>query len=156
MKKLYSVDKASVSDIKEIIKLRVSLLKEVNEIQTEEEEAQITHATKNYLETEISNHNFVSYIAKKDEEVVSVSGVSFFKRPPYLENLQGIEAYILNMYTLPSHRNQGLARQLLEKCIEECKKRDVKRIWLHASKDGEPLYKSMGFNFKGSEMELFL
>ncbi|MEJ9227471.1 GNAT family N-acetyltransferase [Priestia aryabhattai] len=156
MKKLYSVDRASVSDIKEIIKLRVSLLKEVNEIQTEEEEAQITHATKNYLETEISNQNFVSYIAKNDEEVVSVSGVSFFKRPPYLENLQGVEAYILNMYTLPSHRNQGLARQLLEKCIEECKKRGVKRIWLHASKDGEPLYKSMGFNFKGSEMELFL
>jgi len=156
MKNLYSVDKASVSDIKEIIKLRVSLLKEVHEIQTEEEEVQIIHATKNYLETEISNHNFVSYIAKNDEEVVSVSGVSFFKRPPYLENLQGVEAYILNMYTLPSHRNQGLARQLLEKCIEECKKRDVKRIWLHASKDGEPLYKSMGFNFKGSEMELFL
>ncbi|MGE1115157.1 GNAT family N-acetyltransferase [Priestia aryabhattai] len=156
MKNLYSVDKASVSDIKDIIKLRVSLLKEVNEIQTEEEETQIIHATKNYLETEISNHNFVSYIAKNDEEVVSISGVSFFKRPPYLENLQGVEAYILNMYTLPSHRNQGLARQLLEKCIEECKKRDVKRIWLHASKDGEPLYKSMGFNFKGSEMELFL
>ncbi|WP_455931233.1 GNAT family N-acetyltransferase [Priestia aryabhattai] len=156
MKKLYSIDKASVSDIKEIIKLRVSLLKEVNEIQTEEEESQIIHATKNYLETEISNHNFISYIAKMDEEVVSVSGISFFKRPPYLENLQGIEAYILNMYTLPSHRKQGLARQLLEKCIEECKKRDVKRIWLHASKDGEPLYKNMGFNFKGSEMELFL
>lgn len=156
MKKLYSINKASVSDIKGIIKLRVALLKEVDEIQTEEEEARIISATKNYLETEISNHNFVSYIAKNDEEVVSVSGVSFFKRPPYLENLQGVEAYILNMYTLPNHRSQGLARQLLEKCIEECKKRNVKRIWLHASKDGEPLYKSMGFSFKGSEMELFL
>jgi len=156
MKKLYSINKASVSDVKGIIKLRVALLKEVDEIQTEEEEAKIISATKNYLETEISNHNFVSYIAKNDEEVVSVSGVSFFRRPPYLENLQGVEAYILNMYTLPNHRSQGLARQLLEKCIEECKKRSVKRIWLHASKDGEPLYKSMGFNFKGSEMELFL
>ncbi|MEC0668513.1 GNAT family N-acetyltransferase [Priestia flexa] len=156
MKKLYSVDKASISDINQIIKLRVALLKEVNEIQTEEEENQIIHATKNYLKTEISNHNFVSYIAKNDKEVVSVSGVSFFKRPPYLENLQGVEAYILNMYTLPTYRKQGLAKQLLEKCIEECKNRDVKRIWLHASKDGEPLYKSMGFSFKGSEMELFL
>ncbi|QTL52644.1 GNAT family N-acetyltransferase [Priestia aryabhattai] len=87
---------------------------------------------------------------------MSVSGVSFFKRPPYLENLEGIEAYILNMYTLPNHRSQGLARQLLEKCIEECKKRNVKRILLHASKDGESLYKSMEFEFKGSEMELYL
>lgn len=156
MKTLYSVDKASVLDINEIIRLRVALLKEVDEIQSEEEENKIVNATKSYLETEVANNNFVSYIAKSDEGVVSVSGVSFFKRPPYLENLQGIEAYILNMYTLPNHRSQGLARQLLEKCIEECKKRNVKRIWLHASKDGEPLYKSMGFEFKGSEMQLFL
>ncbi|MFE7083276.1 GNAT family N-acetyltransferase [Priestia megaterium] len=156
MKTLYSVDKASMLDINEIIRLRVALLKEVHEIQSEEEENKIVNATKSYLETEISNNNFVSYIAKSNEEVVSVSGVSFFKRPPYLENLQGIEAYILNMYTLPNHRNQGLARQLLEKCIKECKKRNVKRIWLHASKDGEALYRSMGFEFKGSEMELFL
>ena len=156
MKTLYSVDKASVLDINEIIRLRVALLKEVDEIQSEEEENKIVNATKSYLETEIANNNFVSYIAKSNEEVVSVSGVSFFKRPPYLENLQGIEAYILNMYTLPNHRNQGLARQLLKKCIKECKKRNVRRIWLHASKDGEPLYKSMGFSSKGREMELFL
>ncbi|MED4292223.1 GNAT family N-acetyltransferase [Priestia megaterium] len=156
MKTLYSVDKASVLDINEIIRLRVALLKEVDEIQSEEEENKIVNATKSYLETEIANNNFVSYIAKSNEKVVSVSGVSFFKRPPYLENLQGTEAYILNMYTLPNHRNQGLARQLLEKCIKECKKRNVKRVWLHASKDGEPLYKSMGFESKVSEMELFL
>jgi len=156
MKTLYSVDKASVLDINEIIRLRVALLKEVDEIHLEEEENKIVNATKFYLETEIANNNFVSYIAKSNEEVISVSEVSYFKRPPYLENLQGIEVYILNMYTLPNHRNQGLARQLLEKCIKECKKRKVKRIWLHASKDGEPLYKSMGFEFKGSEMEMFL
>jgi ribosomal protein S18 acetylase RimI-like enzyme len=156
MKTLYSVDKASVLDINGIIRLRVALLKEVHEIRSVEEENKIVNATKSYLETEIANNNFVSYIAKSNEEVVSVSGVSFFKRPPYLDNLEGIEAYILNMYTLPNHRNQGLARQLLEECIKECKKRNVKRIWLHASKDGEPLYKSMGFEFKGNEMELFL
>ncbi|WP_082802573.1 GNAT family N-acetyltransferase [Priestia endophytica] len=99
----------------------------------------------------MSNNHFVSYIAKNDEGVVSVRGVFFKKRPSYLEDLQGIEAYIFNMYTLPAHRSQGLARQLFEKCIEECKKRNVKGIWLHASKDGEPLYGCRGFNFKGSE-----
>ncbi|MFE7082937.1 GNAT family N-acetyltransferase [Priestia megaterium] len=151
MKIVYSVDKISISDINEIIKLKVALLKEVNEIQTEEEKSQIISATKNYLETEIFNDNFVSYIAKYNGGVVSASGVSLFKRPPYLENPQGIEAYILNVYTLPNHRSKGLARQLLEKCIEECRKREVKRIWLHASKYGEPLYKSMGFSFKYGE-----
>jgi len=32
----------------------------------------------------------------------------------------------------------------------------LKRIWLHPSKDGELLYKKMGFTYKENEMELFL
>lgn len=39
--------------------------------------------------------------------------------------------------------------------MKECQKREVKRVWLHASQAGEPLYKSIGFQSKGSEMELF-
>jgi N-acetylglutamate synthase-like GNAT family acetyltransferase len=51
---------------------------------------------------------------------------------------------------------QLLAKRLLENCIDESKKSGVKRIWLHASEDGEPLYRKMGFTNKDSEMELFL
>ncbi|MGG3520968.1 hypothetical protein ABES33_13620 [Bacillus pseudomycoides] len=29
-------------------------------------------------------------------------------------------------------------------------------MWLHSSKDGELLYKKMGFTYKENEMELFL
>jgi N-acetylglutamate synthase-like GNAT family acetyltransferase len=49
-----------------------------------------------------------------------------------------------------------LGKRLLENCIDESKKSGVKRIWLHASEDGEPLYRKMGFTNKDSEMELFL
>ncbi|CAI8848229.1 MULTISPECIES: hypothetical protein [Bacillus] len=31
----------------------------------------------------------------------------------------------------------------------------LKRIWLHPSKDGELLYKKMGFTYKENKMELF-
>ncbi|WP_256218372.1 GNAT family N-acetyltransferase [Bacillus sp. MUM 116] len=60
------------------------------------------------------------------------------------------------MYTVPEYRGKGLAKRLLENCIDESKKSGVKRIWLHASEDGEPLYRKMGFSNKDSEMELFL
>lgn len=39
-----------------------------------------------------------------------------------MENLQGIEAYFLNMYTVPEYRGKGFARRLLELCINESKK----------------------------------
>ncbi|MGE7923930.1 hypothetical protein ACQKND_12140 [Viridibacillus arvi] len=34
---------------------------------------------------------------------MSIGSMVIFRRPPYLENLQGIEAYILNMYTVSEH-----------------------------------------------------
>jgi len=152
----YKIEKAVLSDVKGIISLRVELLKEVNEIKTQEEEKTVMEATESYLKEAMEKGEFVSFVAKNGEEIVSVSGLSFFTRPPYLENLKGEEAYLLNMYTLPSHRKQGLARRILQECMKECQKREVKRVWLHASQAGEALYKSVGFQFKGSEMELFL
>jgi len=67
-----------------------------------------------------------------------------------------MEAYILNMYTVPEHRGNGLGRRILENTTEESKLFGVKRIWLHASEDGKYLYEKMGFTMKNNEMELFL
>ncbi|MDE3838266.1 N-acetyltransferase [Bacillus methanolicus] len=70
--------------------------------------------------------------------------------------MSGLEAYIMNMYTKPDFRGQGIARSLLEECISYCKSLGVERIWLHASSDGYSLYKKMGFIEKNSEIELIL
>ncbi|WP_034279119.1 GNAT family N-acetyltransferase [Bacillus bingmayongensis] len=145
-----------MNDIESLIDLRVSLLKEVDGLHSYEEEGSFRRATEQYLQVEIQTGNFIAYIATVNEKVVSISGVTFFHRPPYIENLEGKEAYILNMYTLPKYRGHGIAKKLLEYRLEECKENGVKRIWLHSSKDGEPLYKKIGFTNKQNEMELFL
>jgi ribosomal protein S18 acetylase RimI-like enzyme len=148
--------KVSFEHIDNIISLRLALLKELGELNSSQDELIMETSTREYLQKALSNNEFISYMAEMNGEPVSISGMVLFKRPPYLENLQGIEAYILNMYTVPEYRGKGLAKRLLENCIEESKKSGVKRIWLHASEDGEPLYRKMGFNNKDSEMELFL
>lgn len=153
---MFNFIKVTIEHIDTIISLRLALLKELDELSSPQEEQLMETATREYLQTALLNHEFISYMAETNGEPVSISGMVLFKRPPYLENLQGIEAYILNMYTVPKFRGKGLAKRLLEECIDESKKSGVKRIWLHASEDGEPLYKKMGFTNKDSEMELFL
>ncbi|MFE4352226.1 GNAT family N-acetyltransferase [Peribacillus butanolivorans] len=148
--------KASIEDIDKIVSLRLALLKELGELKSLQEEQLMETSTREYLQKALSKNEFISYIAESNGEAISISGMVLFQRPPYLENLHGVEAYILNMYTIPEYRGIGLAKRMLKKCIEESRNSGVKRIWLHASKDGKHLYKKMGFTTKDIEMELFL
>ena len=52
---------------------------------------------------------------------------------------------ILNVYTLPTHRQRGLARRLLETLHEWCRAEGIERVVLNASVFGKPLYDSMGY-----------
>jgi GNAT superfamily N-acetyltransferase len=64
-------------------------------------------------------------------------------------------AYLLNVYTYPNFRKQGLARLLTETAIEWCRMHGFKILWLHASEFGRPLYESLGFE-PTNEMKLII
>ena len=64
-------------------------------------------------------------------------------------------AYLLNVYTYPEFRRQGLARALTQKAIDYCRAEGFKVLWLHASKYGRPLYEPMGFEAT-NEMKLII
>jgi GNAT superfamily N-acetyltransferase len=64
-------------------------------------------------------------------------------------------AMIVNMYTDPAFRRQGIARRLMEIMIDWCRKGGFGSVWLHASDDGRPLYEKLGFR-QTNEMRLML
>jgi ribosomal protein S18 acetylase RimI-like enzyme len=76
-----------------------------------------------------------------------------FVRPPYPGNLAGREAYLLNMYTLPDYRKQGIANALLDAMAAEAIARGFGKVWLHASEAGRPLYERIGFVANPAYME---
>lgn len=64
-------------------------------------------------------------------------------------------ATILNMYTEPMYRRQGLARRLMNAMIDWCSCEGFGYVSLHASDDGRHLYETMGFK-QTNEMRLML
>jgi ribosomal protein S18 acetylase RimI-like enzyme len=148
--------KASTEHIENIIELRMLLLKELGELVSDKEEEILAAETRGYLQKALANEEFISYLAVADGRMAAASGMVIFRRPPYPGNLKGMEAYILNMYTLPEFRGLGFGKRLLEECLDECRKKGVKRVWLHASQEGELLYRKAGFAGKEGEMEMLL
>jgi ribosomal protein S18 acetylase RimI-like enzyme len=66
--------------------------------------------------------------------------------PPHpLDPKGGARAYLLNVFVQPEYRRRGLARGLLELCVTEARRRNIRVVSLHASLEGVPLYEQLSF-----------
>ena len=87
-------------------------------------------------------------------EVIGAGGVSFYQVMPTYHNPTGKKAYIMNMYTAPEYRRQGIAIHTLDLLVKDAKEQGVLQIALKATDMGRPLYERYGFVKMEDEMEL--
>jgi GNAT superfamily N-acetyltransferase len=66
-------------------------------------------------------------------------------RLPSPENPRGVTGYVFSVATEPDQRRRGYARACLVALLDWYRQRDVTRVDLRASPEGEPLYASLGF-----------
>lgn len=85
--------------------LRLKLFQELGEVKTTDNIANLEKATKDYYVKHI-NQDFYCWGVFDQDKLVSTGAICLFNRVPYLENLSGLEAYILSIYTLPDYRQQ--------------------------------------------------
>lgn len=63
--------------------------------------------------------------------------------------------YIMSMFTEREFRGRGVATRLVEEMVRWANRRGYRRIFLHASAAGRPVYRRLGFG-DGNEMRLDL
>ncbi|MCX5244228.1 GNAT family N-acetyltransferase [Streptomyces sp. NBC_00201] len=62
---------------------------------------------------------------------------------PHLGN--GRIGQVIGVVTDPAHRRRGHSRAVMRALLDWFRERDVARVDLHASTEGEPLYRDLGF-----------
>jgi GNAT superfamily N-acetyltransferase len=87
--------------------------------------------------------------------IVAGLGLWLMDWPPHMIGPGARRGNILNVYTDPAYRRQGIARRLMEVALDWCGAAGIRAVILHASDDGRPLYKKMGFQ-PTNEMRLML
>lgn len=152
-----SYRKATIHDIDELVRLRIEFLKEVQKVETRQySEDELRHSLHAYLSKSMNNDEFVAWLAISGGEIVATSGLCFFQITPGFTLIDGKIAYILNIYTLPAWRGKSIGKQVFSHILQEAVSRGYKRISLHASEDGRPIYEKFGFRSTSDEMELTL
>lgn len=109
-----------------------------------------------WLDRKLASGDYLGWFAVTSEgEVASGLGLWLLEWPAGPDDTHERRAYILNVYTQPSYRKQGLARQLMITAVDWCRENGLRTVLLHASQLGRPLYESLDFKAT-NEMRLML
>jgi GNAT superfamily N-acetyltransferase len=99
------------------------------------------------------------FLAEDGGEYTAVIFLIKCEKPANFAFSNGKTAMLMNVYTKPEYRKQGIASKLLETVIDYAKSEEITCIDLSATVMGKPLYLKHGFVMRGngnSEMRLKL
>lgn len=148
------VRKATIEDLDILTETRITVLQAANKLAEDVDMSVVRAESERYYREALADDSHFAILVYDDEKFVGAGGVSFFRVMPTFHNPSGKKAYIMNMYTAPEYRRQGIAYKTLLLLVGEAKKRGIKSISLEATEAGRPLYEKFGFVQMKDEMEL--
>ena len=127
----------------------------INQLREEgaEEEIDLKPALMDYYIRHLADGTFVSWLAVDGEKIIGTSGMSFVEKPPYFGCPSGRMGLLSSMFTDPNYRRRGIARELLDRVVEEAREYGCGTIQITASDMGVKLYTSYGFVHNGNFMQ---
>ena len=150
----FEYKRATMEDIDEIVRTRIIVLRAANKLSDDEDMSVVEEESKAYYRRVLETGEHIAYLVYDNGAFVGAGGVSFYQVMPTYHNPTGKKAYIMNMYTAPEYRRQGIAIHALDLLVKDVKEQGVLQIALEATYMGRPLHERYGFVKMEDEMEL--
>lgn len=136
---------ATPQDCALILHHRRSMFQDMGEGTVEELDRMI-EATAPWLAGALADGSYRGWRAEDSQgSVVAGGGVLMSSWPAGPRDPYTRRALIINVYTEPEVRQQGLARQLMLLMIQWLREQGLSSVVLHASDAGRHLYEALGF-----------
>lgn len=138
---MISYIKATEKDLELLMQSRLEMLRAVNHLRSDYRftDELITCS----LEYFKAAHQ--TTILAINEKVVGCATMCYIDMMPTFSHPTGKRAHLMNVYTSPQYRRQGIAFKMLGLLINEAKENGVTEISLDATELGRDLYKKHGF-----------
>lgn len=149
------IREACAEDLKHILHHRLAMFEEMG-FRDAAVLNSVEAVSREYFTAAFQTGSYLGWLAEDSNgEVVGGGGIVVAGWPGFPGEDHAKRAWILNMYTEPRARRQGVARKLMQAMIEWCRREGYSSVSQHASAAGRPLYESIGFE-QTNEMTLGL
>jgi GNAT superfamily N-acetyltransferase len=109
-----------------------------------------------WLRQRMNDAEYLAWIAVgPNGAIIAGLGLWLMDWPPHMIGPGARRGNILNVYTQPPFRRQGIARRLMGVALDWCRANGIRAVILHASDDGLRLYNELGFK-PTNEMRILL
>ena len=153
-----SYKKLTASELDVFIDMRITQLTEeyVSSGRIVPTDVELQPALKDYYNRHLADGTFVSWLAMNGNKIIGTSGMSFVEKPPYFGCPTGRLGLLSSMYTDPAYRRMGIAKELLNRVVEEARSFGCGAVHITASDMGVKLYTAYGFKHNGNFMQYTL
>lgn len=131
--------------IPQLIELRLEFLISLKGEQPQDKIDALAQHLQQYFSKAIPTEALVGWMAWEGDLAVGVGAMAVREQPGHFDWPGGRLAYVHNMYTVPAYRKQGICSEILQQMIACSKAHGLSRLELHASADGEPVYRKYDF-----------
>ena len=155
MSERFTISPASLADVDAIAEHRTRMFDEMGQVPPGTFETLRTKS-RTRLRDFLGRGEYVGWLALPREHPEIIAGGAGIQLREVLPHplsrgnqwngvADGRHAIIINVFTEPQWRHQGVALLLLERIIQWARTERLDRLLLHASEAGRPLYERLGF-----------
>ena len=105
----YVYTRADIGDIELLVSSRVMVLKAANKLPDEADMSEIERQSREYYKKALSDGSHTAYLVFDGQRLIGTGGMSYYSVMPTCDVPSGKKAYVMNMYTDPEYRRQGIA-----------------------------------------------
>lgn len=98
-----------------------------------------------YLEKSLPEHSIICILAKQGDTVAGIGILQVREQLGGIKNPSGKWGYIMNIYTVPAFRRQGICNHIVNGLTDEAQQLGITNFELHATPEGASVYEAAGF-----------
>lgn len=138
---------ATADDREEVLRLRLAFIADLRAVDPATFADGFVEATRRYLDDVEAQGRIRTWLAegRPGDGAVGIISVLRNDAPPLPEEHRAHEGYVVNLWVAPDARRRGLARALLQAALDAAPGWGLRRLYLHATDAGRPLYEQTGF-----------